>query len=760
MSLNERIKQIAYDLGADLVGFGGIDRCVHAPLMMSPQGLMPTARTVVVMAIHHPDACIELGGESHPQKIGPYSLQYQMNARLDEMSYRLASAIERLGGQALPIVSSNIWRYNEYKDLDAVFAPDVSHIYMAVVAGLAEIGYSGLAITPEYGARNRFVTVITDIECEPDPLIKPGTVCDHCMLCRTHCPTNALSTELDGENVLRIGPYEYRWPKKNLWRCAWAEHFDLDLDLEIPEKVTEEVILDTARTNGLRSGEMGQCLKFCLPAPLRTFDRDVSRTPMRRYDANPDSACRADIDRALSHPLARGADRLMVFTAEELRGREVDLEAVLPGAASAVMLLVDADLDQADPSFAHGARYQIDSLCYDLTRDLEALGARTLTSPEHAGSNLDSKMPVNVSGRILAGLPDLAGRDLAVNTVVTRLAIAPQQRCSIRPVGPDAGNARADVSTALASLAESLGADVCGVAPAQRVAGLADQLRPLFQGQRILDAEDRSARFSDNQPELSEHLRQVKSPEDWLDGATSVFVFGLRYHRAVLQWATRPPAEAVGPYSFETYVTHWLGCQIGYQLVRQLQASGYRAVLTPDLTNTASLTATPRGPQPDLFANRFAGIAAGLGWLTTSGHLCTPQFGLAQRVMAVVTDAPLSACRPIMPPAGQNPCSACEQPCLTACPSRAFTDQRAELTCDGCQYHFVLTDPRKCDWSKRYALTAQSGFGYLGSPADVQPPDDVTPEALAEAMTQHDPIKKYRPAIAEPCVMRCPLRLR
>ena len=43
-------------LGADLVGVANIERFAHAPLMMSPQGLLPTARSVVVMAVHHPDA--------------------------------------------------------------------------------------------------------------------------------------------------------------------------------------------------------------------------------------------------------------------------------------------------------------------------------------------------------------------------------------------------------------------------------------------------------------------------------------------------------------------------------------------------------------------------------------------------------------------------------------------------------------------------------------------------------------------------------
>ncbi len=82
--------------------------------MMSPQALFPGAKTVLVMGIRHPNACIELGGESHPQDVGPYSVQYLMNSRLDEMACRMAGFLERNGYGAVPITSSNIWRYNQY----------------------------------------------------------------------------------------------------------------------------------------------------------------------------------------------------------------------------------------------------------------------------------------------------------------------------------------------------------------------------------------------------------------------------------------------------------------------------------------------------------------------------------------------------------------------------------------------------------------------------------------------------------------------
>ena len=65
------VKELAYQLGADLVGVANIERYEDAPIRMSPQGILPTAKSVVVCAVHHPDAAIELGGETHPQEIGP-----------------------------------------------------------------------------------------------------------------------------------------------------------------------------------------------------------------------------------------------------------------------------------------------------------------------------------------------------------------------------------------------------------------------------------------------------------------------------------------------------------------------------------------------------------------------------------------------------------------------------------------------------------------------------------------------------------------
>jgi hypothetical protein len=52
---------------------------------------------------------------------------------------------------------------------------------------------------------------------------------------------------------------------------------------------------------------------------------------------------------------------------------------------------------------------------------------------------------------------------------------------------------------------------------------------------------------------------------------------------------------------------------------------------------------------------------------------------------------------------------------------------------------------------------AEGGFGFLGPTASADPGAAVTREGLEAALRTVDPIKKYRPVAAEPCVLRCPL---
>ncbi len=760
MSLKDELKSYAYELGADLIGFGSNTRCKHAPIMLSPSGLWPEVKTIVTAGVHHPDACVELGGENHPQDCGPYTVQYMMNNRLDEIAYRLATFLEKAGYGALPIAASNIWRYKKYRGTDAIFAPDVSNIYMAVVTGLAEVGFSGLALTPEYGPRNRFVTVITDAEIPEDPLLPPGSVCDRCMLCRKHCPAQALSKEIAGEKVLKIDPYEYRFPDKNLWRCSWGEHFGLDLDLEIPEVVDDKVLLEKIREHGARGGEMGQCLKYCVPAHLRAFDKSYSQSPVRKLATHVDhaQAPRALQDRTLAAALAKGAEYLIVTPIKELEARGINAKNGLPGAQSAVTVVITYPQTGANSDFSFGAYYLVDSICYDLARAMEALGFRSVMTIERSGSQPQDAPGRNITGRILAGIPQFAQQKVVANTVITEQEIPAQMRGGrVNRLPADYNNNQADLTNTITDLARAWGADLVGVASVDRLNQLARQLEPVFNGEEILVATNNATNFTPWEPVVARSTRKVKKPADYLPDAQAVLVLGLRLHRATVQRATKPPAEAVGPYAFQTYITNWLAKIIGTRLVQRLAELGYAAVITTDLTGTASQAANPRGLQPDLRSNRFAAIGAGLGYLTDSGYVATPEFGIRQRFIAVVTNAPLRPSPLSVLDEGERLCDNCDHPCVTYCPTRAFGAGRIDLACEGYHFSCLTLDSKRCDWAKRYTLRGDCGNKYTGSPVDIPiGKEEVTPASLTEALRQHNPMEKHLPANAEPCIIKCP----
>jgi len=740
--LTMRVKGYALrELGADLVGIANIARFGKAPLKMSPQGIMPSARSVIVMAVHHPDAAIEMGGRQHPQEIGPYRVQYWMNAVLDEMSYRMALHLERGGHAAVPIVSSNIWRYKGYKELTEHFAPDLSHLHAAVAAGLSEFGYSGLSITPEFGARQRYVTVITDAALESTPLLDPGTVCDGCNLCVKHCLSGALSKEIDGENVVEIEDKRYTYARKNLWRCAWGEHFDLDLDLPIPDLVDEDVIIEMVRKHGFRSGEMGSCLRYCLPKKLRYFDPDYTNAPRRRRRRPAPGPDRPLIERVRALAMRRGIDFVVMSGAARLEEMGVDIAQQLPDGAAALTLGLHFRTPESPDATRQARRYVLEAAAYDVARELERHGHSALSCTGFPEETLQA--------RLTSILP---GRTVETATVLTS---APLGATSLELPAPEPGPVSPDaLADDLKRLAAALGADLVGVAPAERLAALRPQLADILGGEKILVARDRSSRFHEYDPEINEVEAKALTPDDHLRGARSVLVMGLRLPAETVRRTARPPAEAIGPYAFAQYESVNLLRLMGLRASRLLEDRGFRAALTFDLCGTGSSVGNPRGEQPDAFSNRFAAVAAGLGRLGRGGFVLTDEFGPNLRFVAVVTDAELTPDE-LAPDACAQACKGCSR-CIDACSTGAFS-REVTVDMDGISESFRLLDRNRCDWAKRYSLVASEGVGFLGWQMDVPVPDEIDADALAGGLRAHPVIEKYRPCNFEACALACPL---
>ncbi|MBN2582651.1 MAG: hypothetical protein JXL80_06250 [Planctomycetes bacterium] len=738
MDLRGEIERLARALGADLVGVAPVERFANAPLRMSPQGLMPGARSVVVAAIHHPDAAVELGGEPRPQVVGPYAVQYWMNSRLDDMSFRLARLIESRGHRALPITASNIWRYHPYKDLKVSFAPDLAHRYAAVAAGLAEIGWNNLALSPEFGPRNRFVSVITDAELEPTPMYDGPPLCDRCMACVKNCPMDTFRKETAGTTTIEIGGKRFEFPDTNKWRCAWAENFDLSLSISPPEKVDESVILENLERYGQDGGAEGSCLKFCMVPQLRVSDPGYCKAPRRRKtpSAATGAELAAQLNATFDHYLldVMAVGRAADFPAEG----PVHPQRHLPDAVSVISfgIRVPPGAD-GNGELERMMRRQFLYAAMDMAHDLDMQGYSAVCM-------------TRIHDTLVAERLGVFTGDARFATVLTSAELPVATRHAD-------GDTAAPTRQQVGDLCAAAGADLVGVFAVDRFAAFRKAADGLDVAARPAEmVEDRGLIYGPFVPEVSRRDMRMLGPEDWLPGARSVVVLAMHIPDATVDTAKTTPAETVGPYVFACHEAGQLLADAAYRLIKRLNRCGHRAVPTSDLTGLASTVKSPRGMLPDMRANRFAALLAGLATIGRNGSPLTPQFGVRQRLLAVVTDLPLAS-DPLLP--GDLYCDQCDDRCVAACPTAALTGRGAALTIEGATFHVPAVDAFACDWAKRLGLSGKEGPDYIGLDSDAPVPEERTSAAVA-ATVAHTRwgVQKRLLTIGEECIRVCPAK--
>lgn len=123
----------------------------------------------------------------------------------------------------------------------------------AVAAGLGEIGWNGMVLTPEYGSRVRFFALVTDAPLVPDQLYAGPQLCKRCFRCVKACPAKAIagkesvSIEVDGKR--------FEWGLADRLRCDWAKRYGLlaeeggkymgnKTNIPVPDKITPEKVVE------------------------------------------------------------------------------------------------------------------------------------------------------------------------------------------------------------------------------------------------------------------------------------------------------------------------------------------------------------------------------------------------------------------------------------------------------------------------------------------------------------------------------------
>ena len=167
-----------------MVGIASVDKLnLQAPVGQRPYDLLPTARSVVVMAVHLINGVMDRLPESWREFNCNY---FESTDFVNALGFKVARFLERRGCRAYPI---------SYGSRYGIESERLSSRHAAVEAGLGQIGLNNLLLTPEYGPRIRLIAVLTEADLMPDKRIE-GEICagKKCgYRCVDKCPAGALA---------------------------------------------------------------------------------------------------------------------------------------------------------------------------------------------------------------------------------------------------------------------------------------------------------------------------------------------------------------------------------------------------------------------------------------------------------------------------------------------------------------------------------------------------------------------------------------
>ncbi len=243
--LTQEIKNAAKQAGAALVGVAPIERFDpqppyydHAPRGHDPRIFVPEARTVISFAqpildpvMDAPAALADVDMEMIPPDIKYPYLEVLYNTVGHRVHDYFLEFIGQIVGQRLlaqgyramifpttglhpqmpnpgggPSLSEReVWQgpSRKWAELHSPFRYSFgpfSHRHAATRAGLGEFGYNNVVLTPQFGPRQRFNSIVTDAPLIPDPLIgEPICLRDNCNLCLKACFMDAITMRDDAQ---------------------------------------------------------------------------------------------------------------------------------------------------------------------------------------------------------------------------------------------------------------------------------------------------------------------------------------------------------------------------------------------------------------------------------------------------------------------------------------------------------------------------------------------------------------------------------
>lgn len=186
--LKREISEYACRQGADLIGFVSTRHLdAVTPTRYTPTRLWPEAKTAISIGRRLLTGAVAVGTGDMVQNAR--WVAWRTNELLNNCAMEIAHFVEQQGFRALPLSNGTMV---DPKWNNMGLYGELSHRHVAAEAGLGTIGIATYIVTPQFGPRVFFNTILTDAEIEPDPKLDFNP-CDRCPgECVKACPTGAI----------------------------------------------------------------------------------------------------------------------------------------------------------------------------------------------------------------------------------------------------------------------------------------------------------------------------------------------------------------------------------------------------------------------------------------------------------------------------------------------------------------------------------------------------------------------------------------
>ncbi|MHB8992785.1 MAG: hypothetical protein ACYC66_14280 [Chloroflexota bacterium] len=205
--LTEELRELSLREGGYLFGVAGVDRFDGAPRGHHPAEIVKGARTVIAIGIPLVEQIADweemfqdselLGPDIRKTMLQDYlysEVNYNfINDRLNQIALRLTLHLQARGYRSSCFPATFGHGFKQFHDMMPGWMGLFSQRHAAVRAGLGEFGLNNVVVTPEYGPRVRFNTVITQAPLTVSPLLQEkACLGSGCSLCLERCGGHAL----------------------------------------------------------------------------------------------------------------------------------------------------------------------------------------------------------------------------------------------------------------------------------------------------------------------------------------------------------------------------------------------------------------------------------------------------------------------------------------------------------------------------------------------------------------------------------------